>query len=205
MRYWPLVLALVAGCTIQVQAPGTPGGSPAVKGSSKPAATAEPGSSPRPTGSLQPLTPAPIPASPSPRAFVPPPGPTIGPDDVVLTIKTSGGLCMYGLCESTTTFRADGRYTRTQGPNDRREGRVDSSLSAALNVEIDRTDFAAIKANKFTGTCPTAYDGQEVTYTFGTPHGEEVIPGCTYEIPAEHPLFQAARALERASQANEAP
>jgi hypothetical protein len=75
------------------------------------------------------------------------------------------------------------------------------ALVDAVRTEVARADFAAIKAKPFTGTCPTAYDGSEVTYTFAAASGSQVLPSCKYALDARHPLFVAARRLLAASDA----
>lgn len=55
--------------------------------------------------------------------------------------------------------------------------------------EINNADFVTMKSKKFTGDCPTANDGQEVTYTFYTRKGVEVIASCQVAIDGKSPLF----------------
>lgn len=55
--------------------------------------------------------------------------------------------------------------------------------------QIHASDFVALKSKKFTGECPTAYDGDEATYTFYTKAGVEVIASCTVAIDEKSALF----------------
>jgi hypothetical protein len=64
----------------------------------------------------------------------------------------------------------------------------------ALDGAVKTTNFDAIRARKFTGECPTAYDGQETIYEFGTPTGTERIASCETEIDPNQPVFAAVRA-----------
>lgn len=68
-----------------------------------------------------------------------------------------------------------------------------ATLSAAdlaqLRQLIDTTDYSAIRSQPYTGVCPTAYDGQEVIYTFTTSGGRETLRSCEVAIDPAHPLF----------------
>jgi hypothetical protein len=114
------------------------------------------------------------------------------------TIKfiSDGGMCPYGGCRSAVVIKLNGTYTWTEGPGQRGyqqirgKGQISTREMKLLLQEIDATDFAKIKSHKFVGTCPTAYDGQENTFVFPTPKGEEAISSCKYTIdPNEQVLI----------------
>ncbi|MDB5096371.1 MAG: hypothetical protein JWM80_792 [Cyanobacteria bacterium RYN_339] len=132
--------------------------------------------------------------TPSPRPSVTP-LPTTATDlpagQPVLRVSTSGGMCPTGVCGSETVINRDGSYSAAAGgklaPN-----KVPKADMDAMVREILAADFAKIASVKFTGTCPTAYDGSEVTYTFNAPPGLQTIASCTVEIDQGSPLFKAA-------------
>ncbi|MNT91347.1 hypothetical protein D3C72_2324260 [compost metagenome] len=62
---------------------------------------------------------------------------------------------------------------------------------AALVREIEKADFAAIQAVPFTGTCPIAYDGQELIYTFHLAGAPRTIASCKVQIDHGSALFKA--------------
>lgn len=124
-------------------------------------------------------------ASAAPQAL----GPT------VLTIRYTGGMCPNGACDSLLTVNRDGTYTRTSAQTPPKQGALSQAQVAALTREMARTDFARVKSVKFTGTCPIAYDGQELTYTFYTVNGPEVIASCTVDVDETSPLFVAVQAI----------
>ena len=64
-----------------------------------------------------------------------------------------------------------------------------------LAALIEATDFDAIRAHPFTGTCPVAFDGQEVVYEFTTSDGVERIESCVTEVDPRHPLFEAVAGI----------
>jgi hypothetical protein len=68
----------------------------------------------------------------------------------------------------------------------------------ALVAAVKTTHFDAIRARKFTGECPTAYDGQELIYVFGAPGGTQRVASCETEIDPNHPVFAAVTAALRA-------
>ncbi len=110
-------------------------------------------------------------------------------ETVVLKIATSGGLCSPGVgCRSEIIILKDGTYLRQDVMSPLTTGELPIEKVDSLIKLIEETDFAAIKSKAFKGTCPTAYDGQETTYTF-YPMMEE-IPSCVYEIDENSALFK---------------
>ncbi len=112
---------------------------------------------------------------------------TAGP---LVTVEIRGGECPEGACETTVTLERDGRvHAAAKPPNDL--GVVPPADLAALEAAIGATDFAALRSHPFTGECPTAYDGQELIFAFGTEHGVERISTCEVEVDFGQPLFVA--------------
>ena len=101
----------------------------------------------------------------------------------LLNIKSSGGLCPNGnVCSSTKIIMNDGSIL------------IDNKLKTKADLTklislINTANFDEIRSKKFTGTCPTAYDGQEVTYTFYTLTVTQTISNCEFEIDNKSPLF----------------
>ena len=115
--------------------------------------------------------------------------PKIAANATVLTIRTQGGLCRYGPCWSEKQIRADGSYHATDGTGAQKDGALGQDAAIELTQQIAAADFTAIRAQPFTGTCPTAADGQEVIYTFETLSGSETIASCQVAIDEHSPLF----------------
>jgi hypothetical protein len=128
--------------------------------------------------------------SPAPSA-----GTAIADADPVLTLVTRGGRCVYGLCESRLVVHRDGAYTLVVGKDAPRAGHVSRASVDALATAVATADFGRIRSVKFTGTCPTAYDGSELVYTFHTAPGAPEIASCTVAIDAHSPLFEATEAV----------
>jgi hypothetical protein len=112
------------------------------------------------------------------------------PAGPLVTVTTRGGECPEGACGSTLVIERGGRLLQT-APESVVMGQMPPDVLAALDRIIKATDFAAIRSQKFTGECPTAYDGQEVIYEFGAPTGIERVASCETEIDPDHPLFKA--------------
>jgi hypothetical protein len=127
-------------------------------------------------------------ASPAPIA-----SPTPEPAGTLLTVGTRGGLCADGPCGSTIVVERDGRIREAAKPPNE-IGLVSAAALAALEDAIAKTDFAELKSHPFTGTCPVAFDGQEIVYEFAAPDGVERIASCEVEIDAASPLFRAVSA-----------
>ena len=126
-------------------------------------------------------------ASPAPNAST---EPKIGPQDTILTIRTRGGMCMNGACWSERQINADGSFTAADSTGAQTTGTLEATKVAELTQLIAATDFAQIKAQTFTGTCPIAYDGQEYIYTFQTVSGPQTLESCAVGIDDNSPLFQ---------------
>ena len=91
---------------------------------------------------------------------------------LLVTVSASGGLCPTHVCHwggriTTTTISADGRRSR----------RITAAERLALTRAITQLQPASLPP--FAGTCPIAYDGQELTYRF---RGKRVLRSCTYDL-----------------------
>jgi len=108
----------------------------------------------------------------------------------LVTVEFRGGLCVDGPCGTTVILEQDGRvHQSAKPPNDR--GTVPPAALVALDAAIRTTDFTALESHKFTGECPTAFDGQEVVYEFGAPGGVQRIATCEVDVDFGLPLFVA--------------
>ena len=100
----------------------------------------------------------------------------------LVKIEGQGGLCPNGICTFSEIILKNGTYVKYN----KLGGKIDASK---LSIIINATDFNEIYKNKFTGVCPTAYDAMEITYTFYTSHGKEVVSSCSVKINPTNPLF----------------
>jgi len=113
--------------------------------------------------------------------------------ETLLTIETRGGLCPSGPCDAKIEIDKGGSYSYKNDNGKKSDGTFSTDNMDNLEEAIKNTDFAAIKSKKFTGQCPTDYDGQEFTYTFYSV--KQVIPTCTYEVDNNSPLFKIINTL----------
>lgn len=111
--------------------------------------------------------------------------------DALLTITARGGLCSDGSCTSVTLFERDGTLTR-EGV---KKGRLTEMELIHLNSLMNSADFTQIRANKFTGTCPIAYDGSELIYEFYKEVVVEKVASCETAIDENHVLFKTINQL----------
>lgn len=115
------------------------------------------------------------------------------PADAIVSVESRGGECASGLCTNLLNIEADGHIHQVI-PKDEVLATVPVELIDALQVEVERANYRLIRSRPFTGTCPTAYDGQETIYTFHVSSGDQVIDSCKVAIDPKHPLFQAVGA-----------
>lgn len=113
----------------------------------------------------------------------------------ILNIEYQGGLCQYGACHEYTTIYKDGSVVRSDVPGVEVKGHLDSATIDDLTLLIETSEFASLRAVKFTGECPTAYGGQETIYTFYRSSGPEVISDCQFVIDYTVPLFSKINEL----------
>ena len=118
----------------------------------------------------------------------PSPTPTPVPSGPLLTLTMRGGLCPPGACESTYYVEEDGRvHLAAKPPNEL--GYIGEQELADLQAAIAAADFDEIRSHPFSGTCPTAFDGQEMVLEFATAGGTQQIAGCEVAIDWNSPLF----------------
>jgi hypothetical protein len=118
-----------------------------------------------------------------------------GQSKLVLRVAATGGLCPYGACRNEIMLYEDGSGFFTEGPK-KKTFTVGSEEVSALVALIGDTDFEAMRKKKFTGLCPTAYDGQEFIYSFPTARGEEILDSCKTAIDEQSPLFKAIQKIK---------
>jgi hypothetical protein len=119
-----------------------------------------------------------------------------GVSSPLLTVETRGGECPNGACGSVITIGRDGSVRQVR-PTAKDLGTLPSAELEALSAEIERANFPLIESRPFTGDCPTAFDGQELIYTFHLPTGDEAIATCRVAVDQNHPLFLAVGAAIR--------
>jgi hypothetical protein len=135
--------------------------------------------------------PSAAPITPAASAVDPPPSAAV--DGISVTVETTGGECLAGACGSTITIEPDGRVHQLK-PEPADLGTVPGVILDALVTEIEQTDFDAIRGHPFTDTCPIAYDGQQIIYTFTLAARSERIDSCEVVVDPAHPLFIAVDA-----------
>ncbi len=108
----------------------------------------------------------------------------------LVSVELRGGECVNGPCGTTVILDRDGRvHAAAKPPNEL--GTVPAAQVVAIDAAIRNTDFAALRSHRFTGECPTAFDGQEIVYEFTTATGTERIASCEVDIDDGLPLFVA--------------
>ncbi len=120
--------------------------------------------------------------------------PEVGGVRSLVTVEFHGGLCADGAeCSSSTNLNSDGSVTGDAKPPNVL-GRMAPGVLARLQAAIAAADFDAIRSKPFTGTCPTAFDGQEAVFTFHLPSGDIRLGECEFELDQSSPLFDAVGA-----------
>ncbi|HEY7133311.1 MAG TPA: hypothetical protein VH440_13740 [Candidatus Limnocylindrales bacterium] len=146
----------------------------------------QPGPSAVPSATASPTPDLSIGPAPTPEAFA------------LVSIESKGGECATGLCTRLVNIEGDGRLHEVI-PKDHVIGTVPEDLLDALRARIEQADYRQIRSKPFTGTCPTAYDGQQVIYTFHVTTGDREIDACKVAIDPKDPLFVTLNLAIRAA------
>jgi hypothetical protein len=108
----------------------------------------------------------------------------------LLSVETRGGECFAAPCGMTVFLDRDGSvHAAAKPPNTL--GSIPVDQMQTLSALIATTDFSVIRARPFTGECPTAFDGQEIVFTFAAPSGPQRIGTCEVDVDFGLPLFVA--------------
>lgn len=105
-------------------------------------------------------------------------------------IKAHGGLCSYGECKRNAVIDLAGNVTITENGVAPITYKLLEEELLDLKAAIDGADYDAIQSRKFTGTCPTAYDGSEEIYVLYLASGELTLATCTYILDKEWEPFK---------------
>ena len=130
------------------------------------------------------------------RSPAPPRAPTDQtPDAELASLSTSGGLCVADdpagqPCGSTFAVLAGGTWVASSGER----GMLTSSSMARLRGAIDETEIAPVEP--FTGTCPTAYDGSEVTVTYVRSGQRVEVASCSWVLDTDDVLMRTLTDLQ---------
>jgi len=114
------------------------------------------------------------------------------PNALLVSVAGRGGECPAGTCEWRADLFGDGRVRHGDGTT----RQVDPDAAAAVAAAIAAADWDAILARPFTGECPTAFDGQELTYTFQVDGRRIEVASCSVQIdPGQEPFAAIDSAL----------
>jgi hypothetical protein len=122
---------------------------------------------------------------------------SIEPGATLASRSYVGGLCADGPCSSSFVVRGDGTWVATDTDVIVDRGSVPTAILNDLATATATT--ALLSAPEFTGTCPTAFDGVEVTYAWTSPEGvTHELSACDRAVPPDDPLVVALDAAEEA-------
>jgi hypothetical protein len=124
--------------------------------------------------------------------------PTVAPNSEVFWIKLQfrGGMRATPIVPELM-IRPDGMYRYKDGIRPQKSGLLSKQELRLLRQRMGQANFQAMKSKPFQGTCPIAYDGIEVVYTFQLKEGVQEIPSCKYAIDGKSKLFQQLARLSR--------
>ena len=110
--------------------------------------------------------------------------------NLFLSRAAIGGLCVYGMCKTSTEINSDGTFVIKENDQIVQDGgQINPEKMEEIELLISSTDFDSVRARPFTNICPTAYDGQENVYTFYTKTGVEIVSDCQINIDYSSGLF----------------
>ena len=107
-----------------------------------------------------------------------------------------GGLCPEGACAGEVVITADGTVLRTIAGETVESRELDAATLEELDAAVRATTRDDLVIGPFTGTCPTAYDGQERLISIrreGSPTID--LAGCTDELDPDAALLELLTAI----------
>ncbi len=131
--------------------------------------------------------------------------PVVSPAPVTFLASraATGGMCAGGACDVTFSVSSDGTWTLTSS-DATSAGTLSPSATAALVDATTATEIA--DAPPFTGTCPTAYDGNELVYAWRDAAGAtQTVSACDRAIADDDPLVVALAAASAEADSASAP
>ena len=121
-------------------------------------------------------------------------------NDIILTLKNTGGLCVYGGCRDEYIFYSDGRVQENgyepTGPGgehvygERMKPPLTPSELQNLKQAISAADFEAVKQSKFGGLCPTAFDGTQSIFTIHQGSKTYMLDSCENIVDPQNQPFK---------------
>jgi hypothetical protein len=115
------------------------------------------------------------------------------PSGTLASVEPRGGECPAATCDTTIYLDADGRiHVSAKPPNDL--GTATPAQVNELEAAIAATEFSVLRGPAYSGECPTAYDGQELVFTFTTAGGIERLASCESTLDYTAPVFKALAA-----------
>lgn len=103
-------------------------------------------------------------------------------EGVLVVIDIVGGLCQYGGCWQHIEIHRQGDWLHREGDGSETMGTVDEAIAQALASAIAGADFAKLRENTYSDTCPSAYDGPQFIYSFAGAAGIEAIDSCETDL-----------------------
>lgn len=103
-----------------------------------------------------------------------------GPLYTVASAKASGGMCPDGECTSEVEILSDGRVIAKNG-TDRYLGAMSKFDLSELQDAVEDIDMTSLPARGADYTCPVAYDGQKVVFSFYGDEEPKVIDSCEHD------------------------
>ena len=112
------------------------------------------------------------------------------PTGPLVTVRHEGGMCMDGPCDYAIVLERDGRVLKLRGEEEQ-VGRINADAYSALDLAIQSTDFAAMRAKPFTDECPIAFDGVKQIFEFSIGGTVQELDSCESALDWSSPLFIA--------------
>jgi hypothetical protein len=113
------------------------------------------------------------------------------------SLTETGGMCPDGACLASFAVSSDGTWNLVSSTANR-SGALPADVLAALTTAATTTSL--LDAPAFTGTCPTAYDGSEMVYSWRDSSGAtQTVSACDKAVPDTDPLVTALEQAESAA------
>jgi hypothetical protein len=115
---------------------------------------------------------------------------------LVVSIVRHGGLCPSGECRTEVRIFADGTVMATNSEKKSTRQKRKKTWANSIATRLQTPQLNPTGLPKFTGECPTAFDGIEEIFTFPSGVKQRVLASCAVVVPKAAVLSELRKVFD---------